>query len=76
MRVAVDATPLLGARTGVGRAVEGLLGALPSATPDVEVARYELTRRTGLLPPSLLVRLWQRADYRFGAEWLLRKLAP
>lgn len=21
-------------------------------------------------------RLWQRADYRFGAEWLLRKLAP
>jgi uncharacterized membrane protein len=21
-------------------------------------------------------RLWQRVDYRFGAEWLLRKLAP
>jgi glycosyltransferase involved in cell wall biosynthesis len=70
MRVAVDATPLLGARTGVGRAVEGLLGALPTAAPDVDVARYELTRRTGLVPPSLLVRLWQRADWPRGDGWL------
>lgn len=70
MRVAVDATPLSGARTGVGRAVEGLLGALPSAAPDVDVARYELTRRGRLLPPSLLVRLWQRADWPRGDRWL------
>src|SRR4051812_2297007 len=70
MRVAVDATPLLGARTGVGRAVDGLLGALPTAAPDVQLARYELTRRTGLVPPSLLVRLWQRADWPRGDQWL------
>jgi uncharacterized membrane protein len=29
-----------------------------------------------LLIATVGARLWQRADYRFGAEWLLRKLAP
>jgi uncharacterized membrane protein len=29
-----------------------------------------------LLFAAIGARLWQRADYRFGAEWLLRKLAP
>ena len=70
MRVAVDATPLLGARTGVGRAVEGLLGALPTVMPDVEIARYELTRSTGMLPPSVLVRLWRQLDWPSGDRWL------
>ena len=44
---------LLGARTGVGRAVEGLLGALPAVAPDVEIVRYELQsgpKRRGLRP--------------------------
>jgi glycosyltransferase involved in cell wall biosynthesis len=70
MRVAVDATPLLGARTGVGRAVEGLLGALPAVAPDVEIAPYELTRGTAALPPSVLVRLWRRGDWPGGDRWL------
>jgi uncharacterized membrane protein len=29
-----------------------------------------------LLVAVVGARLWQRVDYRFGAEWLLRKLAP
>ena len=72
MRVAVDATPLLGARSGVGRAVEGLLDALPATAPEVDIARYELTRRTGLIPPSLLLRMWSRADWPRGDGWLPR----
>jgi uncharacterized membrane protein len=29
-----------------------------------------------LVVATVGARLWQRVDYRFGAEWLLRKLAP
>jgi len=29
-----------------------------------------------VLVAALASRLWQRVDYRYGAEWLLRKLAP
>ena len=32
LRVAIDATPLLGTRTGVGRFCEGALGALATAS--------------------------------------------
>jgi len=70
MRVAVDATPLLGAVTGVGQSVRGLLGALPAAAPDVDVVRWELTRRAWPVPPSVLVRLWARIDWPPGDRWL------
>jgi glycosyltransferase involved in cell wall biosynthesis len=70
MRVAVDVTPLLGRVTGVGQSVQGLLGALPAAAPDVEVAEWELTRRARSVPPAALVRLWQRFDRPSGDGWL------
>ncbi|MHB8670670.1 MAG: glycosyltransferase family 1 protein, partial [Acidimicrobiales bacterium] len=46
MKVAVDATPLLGARTGVGALTQGTLDAL-SAHPelDLELCAYALSWR-------------------------------
>ena len=44
VRLALDATPLLGPRTGVGAFVAGLLGALASRT-DVEVSAFGVTWR-------------------------------
>jgi glycosyltransferase involved in cell wall biosynthesis len=70
VQVAVDVTPLLGAVTGVGQSVQGLLSALPAAAPDVEVARWELTRRALPVPPALLVRAWSRFDHPRGDRWL------
>ncbi len=50
LRVAVDATPLLGTRTGVGRFCEGALGAL--ATLPLDVDAFAVTwRRRRRLPP-------------------------
>ena len=51
MRVAVDATPLVGPRTGVGRFVEALLPAL-GALGNVDVEPYVLSRRATDLPPG------------------------
>lgn len=70
MRVAVDATPLLGPLTGIGHAVQGLLRALPAAAPGVEVRRWELTRRSVAIPPRVLVRLWARFDRPRADRWL------
>ena len=83
IRVAVDATPLLGARTGVGRFVEGALPAL-AARPELEVRAYGMTWRgrrdlPAVLPARVrasrvpmaagpLLRLWARADIG-AAEW-------
>ncbi len=66
MRVAVDATPLVGHRTGVGRFVDALLPAL-EARDDVEVERYVVSRRADelpegakrvLVPAGLALRSW------------------
>ncbi len=53
VRVALDATPLLGARTGVGRFCEGALRSLGAASRDVvDVSAFAVTwRRRHLLPP-------------------------
>ena len=51
LRVAVDATPLLGTRTGVGRFCGGVLSAL-AGRRDVEVNAFAVTwRRRDRLPP-------------------------
>jgi glycosyltransferase involved in cell wall biosynthesis len=51
LRVAVDATPLLGMRTGVGMFCDGALGALGNR-PDLDVAAFAVTwRRRHLLRP-------------------------
>lgn len=65
LRVAVDATPLLGRTTGVGTFVGGLLGGLagrpPDAAPRLEVSAYALSLRGwrrlgGVLPPGIGTR--------------------
>lgn len=68
--VAVDVTPLLGARTGVGHFVAGLLDGL-ARREDIDVAPWVLSRRASLgdaalpagtrrlrVPASLALRLW------------------
>jgi glycosyltransferase involved in cell wall biosynthesis len=83
LAVAVDATPLLGVRTGVGAFVAGALGAL-AASGDLDLVGYGLTwagRRdlAGTLPPGVracrwpmaaapLMRIWRRFDGPV-AEW-------
>lgn len=68
MRIAVDATPLVGPRTGVGRFVEALMPAL-EARGDVELAPYVLSRRAHeipegvrriLMPARVAVKVWGR----------------
>ena len=84
MRVALDGTPLLGARTGVGEVVAGFVGAL-AARPDVDVVAYAVTwagrdRLAAVLPPPVtpatrpfparLVReLWQRVPEPRVERW-------
>jgi glycosyltransferase involved in cell wall biosynthesis len=76
--VAVDATPLLGHKTGVGVVVAGLLEALEAlGDPDLDVIGYGLTARgwrhlrdrvpsgrssRGPMPASALERVWSRWD--------------
>ena len=83
MRVAVDATPLIGAGTGVATFTRGAIGALAART-DVELTAYGLTARgssalaaavpAGVrvadrpMPAGLLGRLWSRTDLA-PAEW-------
>jgi glycosyltransferase involved in cell wall biosynthesis len=83
IRVAVDATPLVGSRTGVGMFTHGLLREL-GRRPDVEAAGYALSWRAwrslasalppGVrhirrsMPPQPLRACWLRAD-RPTAEW-------
>ncbi|HZQ26807.1 MAG TPA: glycosyltransferase family 1 protein [Acidimicrobiales bacterium] len=64
VRVALDATPLLGARTGVGTFVAGLLDALQARPADVDVRTYQLTLRARMpVPPRLLHQVWLRVDW-------------
>ena len=80
MRLGLDATPLLGQRTGVGTYVAGLLSGLREAAAPPEVvltaftwrgteglpAGYETGRR---FPARVLQEVWSRAD-AVPVEWL------
>ena len=84
LTVALDATPLLGARTGIGVAVDSFFRALVGR-PEVAVTGYGFTARgwrrlTAELPPGVratarpapaaaLVRIWPRADWPPGEWW-------
>lgn len=77
MRVALDATPLLGQRSGVGKYVQGLVGGLASLDegPDVVLTLFSarassigaLPRRTRTAPRRIPGRFLQPAWARF--EW-------
>lgn len=84
LRVALDATPLIGARTGVGEFTDGVLRAL-AARDDVDVAGYALSWRawrslSAVLPPGVrhirrsmppqpLRACWLRWDVPPGEWW-------
>jgi glycosyltransferase involved in cell wall biosynthesis len=88
LSVAVDATPLLGVRTGVGAFVAGALGAL-AARSDVDLIGYGLTWAgrgdlAAALPPGVracrwpmaaapLLPVWRRLDGPV-AEWWTGKV--
>jgi glycosyltransferase involved in cell wall biosynthesis len=79
VRIGLDATPLLGQRTGIGRYVERLATALPTVMPDDEVVATAFTLRgagrlAGAVPPGVSVRsrplparllraAWQRGEW-------------
>lgn len=70
LRVAIDATPLLAPRTGIGHFAAELLTVLedpgPPGEPRVDVVRYVVSRRAGVtgstvrlpVPAGMAVRLW------------------
>ena len=84
LTVAIDATPLLGERTGIGVAVSGMVRQL-AARSDLEVVGYGFTVRgwTRLrsalpagcrpsrapMPASTLLRVWDRVDQPVIEWW-------
>lgn len=82
--VGLDATPLLGARTGVGVAVDGFVRHL-AGLPGVDLVAYGLTARGRrhlqarlpagvpargrVLPASVLLRLWRLSDRPAAEGW-------
>ncbi len=85
LTIAIDATPLLGARTGIGVAVSGMVREL-ARRDDLDVIGYGLTGTgwAGLrsklparvrpsrapMPASLLLRTWARLDAPPGDWWM------
>ncbi len=76
MKLAVDATPLLGRHSGVGRYLEGVLGALPGlpGAPEPLLTLFSIRGRVSPLPPGtrpaprraparLLNQLWKRGSF-------------
>jgi glycosyltransferase involved in cell wall biosynthesis len=79
VRIGLDATPLLGRRTGIGRYVQQLLAVLPGLFPEDDVAATAFTLRGSgdlgdAVPPGVSVRArpaparllraaWQRAEW-------------
>ena len=73
--VAMDATPLLGVRTGVGESVTGFISAV-STDPDLEVIGYGLSATAGKALPDRLPRSVRAARrIRIPADALLRTWA-
>jgi glycosyltransferase involved in cell wall biosynthesis len=84
LTVALDATPLLGRRTGIGVAVDGFIRHL-AGRQDLRLVGFGLTRRgrgalAGHLPPGMraagcpvpagaVLRLWRRVDFPPGEWW-------
>jgi glycosyltransferase involved in cell wall biosynthesis len=83
--VAMDATPLLGVRTGVGESVAGFITAV-STDPDMEVIAYGLSATAGKslperlprsvraarripIPADALLRTWTHFDHPAIERW-------
>ncbi len=81
--VAIDVTPLVGARTGIGNAVAEILSALAALDAGPDVIPYTLSTRARLhrddvpadtrfvpLPARVLLRSWTRRDAPRIDHWL------
>ncbi|MBO0899869.1 glycosyltransferase family 4 protein [Cellulomonas sp. zg-ZUI222] len=78
LRVALDATPLLGARTGIGTYVRELVGAL-GALPDVALTATAFSGRAHRpddLPASVAFRAARVPARLLRAAWLRTDLPP
>ena len=83
MRVGLDATPLIGARTGVGRYVEHLLTELTTlpVTPGLDLVATAFTLRgagglAALVPPGVAVRHRPAPARALQAAWLRADTPP
>jgi len=79
VRVGLDATPLLGPRTGVGRYVEGLLGGLLELPdpPDLRLTGFTWRGLAALSGPAGTTVARRRAPARLlQAAWLRSSLPP
>ena len=83
--VAVDVTPLIGPRSGIGVAVASIMTALRAHEPGIDPVPYTLSARAGRRPPGvpdgtravtrpagLLTRVWAHSD----RPRIDRRLAP
>jgi glycosyltransferase involved in cell wall biosynthesis len=84
IRLALDGTPLLGPRTGIGEVVSGLIGEF-AVRDDIDVVAYALTWRgrhelasktptgarpaTRPIPARLVRRAWLRGDHPRIERW-------
>lgn len=83
--VAIDATPLLGVRTGVGESVAGFIEAV-AAAPDLAIVGYGLSANAGRslperlpasvtpgrrvpIPAAALLRAWARCNHPAAEVW-------
>lgn len=77
MRLGLDATPLLGARTGIGRYTEQLLTALAHGDDELVATAFTLRGRGGLdLPPGVEVRARPLPARGLQEAWARSELPP
>jgi glycosyltransferase involved in cell wall biosynthesis len=77
VRVGLDATPLLGVRTGIGRYTADLLAALASGPDELVATAFTLRGRGGLVvPPSVAVRARPVPARVLQAAWARGPVPP
>jgi glycosyltransferase involved in cell wall biosynthesis len=77
MRVGLDATPLLGARTGIGRYTQQLLDALAQGPDDLVATAFTLRGRRRLeVPPGVAVRARPLPARGLQEAWARSELPP
>jgi glycosyltransferase involved in cell wall biosynthesis len=77
MRLGLDATPLLGARTGIGRYTQQLLSALNDGRDELVATAFTLRGRDALqVPPGVAVRSRPLPARGLQAAWARSELPP
>jgi glycosyltransferase involved in cell wall biosynthesis len=77
MRVGLDCTPLLGARTGIGRYTESLLAALADGADELVATAFTLRGRGDLVvPPGVQVRARPLPARGLQEAWARSRFPP